>query len=52
MKKLEGLTEESDGHEGGKDCNEVHEHSGPSRTDNIDAGDEADLRKKGRKQYN
>ena len=48
MKELEGLAEEGDSHEGGKNGDEIHEHPGPSRTDHLDAGDEADLRKKGR----
>ena len=52
MKELEGLAEEGDSHEGGKNRDEVYEHPGPSRTDHLDAGDEADLRKEGRQQYN
>ena len=48
MKELKGFAEEGDSHEGGKDRNEIHEHPSPSRTDHLDAGDEADLRKKGR----
>ena len=40
MKELEGLAEEGDSHEGGKNRDEVHEHPGPSRTDHLDAGDE------------
>ena len=48
MKELKGFAEEGDSHEGGKNGDEIHEHPGPCRTDHLDAGDEADLRKKGR----
>ena len=45
MKELKRFSEEGDSHEGGKNRDEVHEHPGPTRTNHLDAGDEADLRK-------